>query len=209
VLALDHVYVFCRPGAPERQPLLDAGLRIGRTRRHVGQGTENVCFFFAESMLELIWLADEREARQPPADKLQLARRAAWRTAGTSPFGISLRRVDGTATLPFTTTPYAAPYLPPGVAMDIAHADAAEPMLFVLPAMATWNPPDVPHALRDCRPHWRITAPHLAAGSPLRELRIPGLEIVDGDTHRLELVCRAAPTHTLDLAPELPLVLRW
>lgn len=209
---LDHVYVFCQPGAPEQQRLLAAGLRVGRARIHVGQGTANVCFFFADLMLELIWLRDRAEAQAAGIAMLRLDERADWRRRGTSPFGIAVRSDDADDALPGATEPYAAPYLPSGITMPIAvnPAGAREPMLFGMPPGVRWDPPAVDHPLRHAKLHRAAFAvPGLAAGSPLRQVALPALQVAQGAEHRLELDLAAGPTRTLDLAPELPLVLRW
>lgn len=54
-LALDHLFVFVEPGAPERAALERAGLRESFRRRHPGQRTANVCFCFDNAYLELLW----------------------------------------------------------------------------------------------------------------------------------------------------------
>ncbi|MBK8099318.1 MAG: hypothetical protein IPK26_19585 [Planctomycetes bacterium] len=210
MLVLDHVYVFCQSGAPEQQGLLDAGLRVGRARNHPGQGTANVCFFFADLMLELIWLRDLAEARSPGVARLELEERAAWRHRRTSPFGIALRCTEASGQLPFASAPYAAPYLPPGVTMPIAvnPAGAREPMLFALPPGARWDPPDVAHPWRDAGlQNLELTLPELAADSPLGALRLPRLDIVRGEEHHMAITLTPARGHRIDLGPALPLTL--
>lgn len=208
---LDHVYVFCEPGAPEAAQLEAAGLRIGVRREHPGQGTANACFCFADSYLELIWITDARDAAAA-ASPLALPERARWREGSASPFGVCLRPVgDPTAPPPFAAMDYAPPYLPAGMPpIRIAeHAPAAEPLLFVL--ARDYVPPAIPHVLANSRvSKARFTVPRLSRASPLSALRVENLSVVDGPHHRLELEFAAGSSRaTVDLHPELPLVLRW
>jgi hypothetical protein len=210
---LDHVYVFCKPGAPEAARLEAAGLRIGIRREHPGQGTANVCFCFQDSYLELIWITDARDAAAAAAAPLALLERSRWRAAGSSPFGICLRPAsEPNASPPFPGFDHAPSYLPPGMPpMRIAvnPRAAAEPMLFAL--ARDYVPPPVQHRLVQGRvSKARFTVPRLSSGSPLSALPIANLEVVDGPHHRLELeLDRGRHGTTIDLDPELPLVLRW
>jgi hypothetical protein len=61
-LYLDHAYITCSVGAPEAEVLLEHGFAEGSPNVHPGQGTANRRFFFANFMLELLWVADPLEA---------------------------------------------------------------------------------------------------------------------------------------------------
>ena len=88
--ALDHVFVLTESGAPSCASLTALGFVEGEPNSHPGQGTANRRFFFANAMLELLWVDDPSEARRPPADRLQLWERSEGRGSGASPFGICL-----------------------------------------------------------------------------------------------------------------------
>ena len=75
-----------------------------------------------------------KEARSSAVARMQLAERAEWRTAQTSPFGIAWRgepRADATT----PTWQCRPPYLPAGLAIDVATEsdDLAQPLLFTFP----------------------------------------------------------------------------
>jgi Glyoxalase-like domain len=206
---LDHVFVFCRPGAPEAARLEAAGLRVGVRREHPGQGTANVCFCFADCYLEFIWIADADAAYASP---LALADRARWRDLPTSPFGICLRPTGNAPATPFPSFDYAPAFLPAGMPPIRVAANArgaAEPLLFAL--HRDYAPPAVPHVLAQSRlRRARCTVPGLASDSPLRALQIPAFTVEDGAQHHLELAFDASTSGaTVDLRPELPLFLRW
>ncbi|MGK4001439.1 VOC family protein [Sorangium sp. So ce1036] len=131
-LALDHLFVLVERGAPERVALESAGLRESFRRSHPGQGTANVCFCFDNAYLELLWVEARDELASPLVARTRLAARAAWRRTGASPFGVAVRSAPPGAPLPFATWDYRPPYVPEGVAIDVAlaSADLRQPFLF-------------------------------------------------------------------------------
>src|SRR5262249_8572702 len=94
---VDHVFVCTTVGAPEAQRLIDLGLIEGSANRHPGQGTANRRFFFANAMLELLWVEDEAKARSEvePARRLHLWERWSERNGAACPFGVCLRPSEG------------------------------------------------------------------------------------------------------------------
>jgi hypothetical protein len=134
---LDHVFVLVPVDAPaHREALASAGWIPTYTRVHPGQGTANVCYACDDAFLELLWIADEREARGPPGDRLQLAER--WH--GGCPLGIAWR-----GALDVPTWAYRPAYLPPHLPIAVAHAsdDPAQPLFFQSPgkdAPRDWPP---------------------------------------------------------------------
>jgi len=205
---VDHVFVFTRRDAPERERLLQRGLQIGRERAHEGQGTQNVCFGFADSFLELIWLADEKGAREPMVKPLGLLERSQWRDYRASPFGLCLRTEPGEA-VPFAHWDYRPRYLPEGKVIDMGCNSGVigEPLLFRAPS--AYEPLTVEHALSQHRlQRVRITTPELAPMSLLHDLQLDGVEFANGGEHLMELTLGESGQE-LDLRPELPLVLRW
>jgi Glyoxalase-like domain len=199
---IDHVFVFCRPGAPEADLLLAAGLRIGRERQHPGQGTASKCFFFANAMLELLWVENETEARSALVQPLALWERSRWRDSGASPYGICFRLEPGEQ-LPLPTWNYRPPYLRGGMAIQVARGLRPEQEL-VFAVTSRWDPPDVEHPFRGamvtgldghCPPsEWlRRTERGRPGGGPHLEIELDG----------------GSGARFLDFAPELPLALRW
>jgi hypothetical protein len=123
-LEVDHVFIACAPGAPEADTLLQLGLVEGSPNTHPGQGTANRRFFFANFMLELLWVADAAEAE-----------RCSHRGPEVSPFGILFRTTgDADSRAPFRTWSYHPSYLPPDLAIEVAEGTSLqEPELFYLP----------------------------------------------------------------------------
>jgi len=132
-LEIDHVFMFIEPGGPEIEALKRLGLRETYRRAHPGQGTANVCFAFDNLYLELLWLTNEAEARNPAIERTRLWERSQWRRLGTCPFGIAVRGDLASAGVPVWD--YRPPYLPPdmGIAVATDSDDPMQPMLFVSP----------------------------------------------------------------------------
>lgn len=216
---LHHVFVLTAQGAPEGNALVDLGLAEGSSNTHHGQGTANRRFFFRNAMLELLWVTDEEEARQPPASSLGLHERWSKRTSGASSFGICIGpNPTGRSDRAFDGWAYRPAYLPDGVAIHVAHTRVDEPLVFQHP----FGRPDV-------------AAP--GAGEPLEhplgvraltrvEVRSP-VAVTSRACHDLTT---AAPVHfelggdgpimtltfdggtagrSVDLRPGMPLVLGW
>src|SRR5215831_2907088 len=91
-IELDHLFVCTAPGAPEAEKLVQFGLHEGPSNQHPGQGTANRRFFFANAMIELIWVSDAREAQSQNTRRTLLWERSVGREDSASPFGICLRR---------------------------------------------------------------------------------------------------------------------
>lgn len=118
---LDHIFICTDVNAPVAQRLIDFGLLEGRSNTHPGQGTTNRCFFFQNTMLELLWVHDPVEAQTPLTQTTRLWER--WRDRSLydevicahsfSPFGIALRPMQPDCSLlPFFGWHYKPTYLP-------------------------------------------------------------------------------------------------
>lgn len=83
---LDHAYITSSVGAPEAEALVARGFVEGSANVHPAQGTANRRFFFANFMLELLWVADSSEAAN--VGHTGLWKRWSERDAGASRFGI-------------------------------------------------------------------------------------------------------------------------
>jgi hypothetical protein len=219
---LDHLLILAMPGAPEAERLLALGLLEGTPNSHPGQGTANRRFFFHNAMLELIYITDEAEARSALVAPTRLWERANWRRTAACPFGLCLRGVDGAEAdpPPFATSDYRPPYLPEGVAIQLARGTlAVEPFLFINPV--GHRPDAAPSEERQPLAHplgvREITAIHVVSAGcelpsdPLDAVRRLGLaSFSQGAGHLLEVTFDGgAQGGAADLRPELPLMLRW
>ena len=140
-IELDHVFVCTTPGAPEAEELIQFGLREGRPNTHPGQGTANRRFSFANAMIELLWVSDEKEARGEATRRTLLWERWSGRDGAASPFGICLRPVGSqnvesqNEEPPFPAWEYRPAYLPDPLVMHIGDAGVEEPMWVYLSFM--------------------------------------------------------------------------
>ncbi len=219
-IELDHFFILTQPGAPEGDRLVALGLIEGTPNVHPGQGTANRRFFFANAMLELIYIRDEDEAVAGAAGRLKLVERS--RSAAASPFGLVFRSTSpaGPPSGPSPAVPtfpgwrYAADYLPDGSHFHIGeNTDRLdEPLCIVMPA-------DIPGPSRQPTPRHpfttvtsvRISVP---ATSPSPVLAAVGgigpLSIAPGQPHLMELRFNdGASGQERDLRPDLPLLLCW
>ena len=210
-LDVDHCFILATPGAPEADRLIDLGLVEGPGNRHPGQGSANRRFFFANGMLEFLWLHDPDEARAGPGRNLRLAERAAG--AAASPFGLILRAdAASDAAPPFDGWTYRPSYLEPPRAFHVGAnaADLREPLCifapFALPAPALERE-RINSALRIER--LRLATPASPGSGVLASLReVDGLEIVTGRSHLLEITLAGGGLpRPLDMRPALPLVM--
>jgi Glyoxalase-like domain len=135
-LELDHFFVCVAPDAVEAEVLKAFGLTEGIRRVHQGQGTANVCFFFDNAYLELLWLNDIHEIQSYPVIPMGLWQRCCWRDTQACPFGIAFRLGNLAAKdLPFSSWDYYAPFLPDGASIPIATNSnyLSEPLIFISP----------------------------------------------------------------------------
>ena len=212
--SIDHFLVFTRIQAPEQQRLIERGLRVGLRRDHPGQGTSNVCFSFADSYLELLWLGDDKAAHNAMAKPLGLYERMRWTSHRASPFGICVRPDAVGEEPPFASWDYRPEYLPNDIhiAMGCNSGVIGEPILFQIDR--AFEPFGEPHALSAFAiDKLIVTTPNLAPMSLLHEVAIDRLEFRAGNEHLMEVTLRqgdcAIGGSELDLRPDLPLILRW
>ena len=134
--AIDHVFVLSRDRAGLEARLGRAGLVPSFRRAHPGQGTSNLCYCFDDGYLELLSIDDPGAERDPQVARTGLIARGSG-APGVCPYGIAWR--DGPEPpLAVETWDYAAPFLPPGVAIPVAleSLDPAAPFLFRSPDTA-------------------------------------------------------------------------
>ena len=133
-LELDHVFILVEPEAPEADLLLAHGFKEGTGNRHPGQGTANRRFYFANGMLEFLWVHDAAEAMNGPGRELRFADRTQSSTA--SPFGVILLSPDpNNLEMPFPGWTYQPDYFAPPNAFHVGanSSDLAQPLCFCAP----------------------------------------------------------------------------
>ena len=220
-LELDHVFVCASSGEEDTTKLIQFGVQPGIGRVHVGQGTANVCFFFDNAYLEVLWLHDEREIRSPVVALLCLWERVRWRQSGACPFGIGFRPAANQTDAPEPAWEYAAPYMPRGATIPILTPKSTpnEPLIFVL-ASSGGPPSDYPaervpileHRGRQRRlAGIQIDLPSSKLSGELRGIVARGLiQIRTGQSYRMTLRFEPSPSSAeVDFGPELPLSLEW
>ena len=218
---LDHLFIWTRPGAAVAERLLELGIREGPPNRHPGQGTANRRFFFANVMLELLWVDEPAAGELEPARATGLHRR--WRLLGrgASPFGVCLRPAGAETGLPFPCWDYRPRYLPAGrsIGLDRDRYNLRLPFLFYLDFGRRPDAPDgiAPEYLRhpagiSTLDRVRIDCPGLDPAAPavVAANRIGGLclRVAAPPLMWLEFD-RGRQGRSAELAPDLPLSLRW
>ncbi|MEM6435354.1 MAG: VOC family protein [Cyanobacteria bacterium P01_D01_bin.115] len=85
-LQLDHVFILVEPEAKMADRLLESGFQEGPSNTHPGQGTANRRFYFANGMLEFLWVRDADEVNAGPGRELRFPERAI--DSAASSFGV-------------------------------------------------------------------------------------------------------------------------
>ncbi|WP_445635391.1 Glyoxalase-like domain-containing protein [Nostoc sp. DSM 114161] len=221
-LELDHIFVCVEPEAPPADLLAAFGLTEGTHRIHQGQGSANVCFFFENAYLELLWLVDINEAQSALVRPTGLWERCRWQETEACPFGISFRRTaSDSQEIPFPTWDYYAKYLPPHASIPIAtnSDNLSEPLIFISPT--TKKPTD--YALERQLPlvhkagFKEITALQVILPSTqkfsgeVRTLIDLGLvQFSQGDFYQLQIEFdNAKEGKSQDFSSQLPILFRW
>ncbi len=212
-LELDHVFILVEQGAKVADRLLERGFQEGPRNTHPGQGTANRRFYFANGMLEFIWVRDFDEARQGPGQGLRFSERATDPIA--SPFGIVF--VPGTdpvsPTMPFPGWHYQPAYFPPprGFHVGANSPHIAEPLCFYFP----FKDPGVPKPQPTRNPQ---TISEVIIATPSTDLegvlglaaRCDRLSIPTASEHLMEITLdNHARGQRLDCRPAMPLILNW
>lgn len=143
LMELDHFFFIVAKERVEGlcRQLQEAGLRETYRRRHVGQGTSNVCYAFDNAFFELLWVEDEEEAEHEDIQRCRFVARASGECC---PFGIAWRP-SPRAAMPTPTYAFRPPYVPPNKAIMVScdSDDASQPLMFTFPgstAPIAWSP---------------------------------------------------------------------
>jgi hypothetical protein len=210
---LDHFFILSSPGAPEADLLSEFGLREGAPNDHQGQGTANRRFFFANAMLEFLYMHNPAEAKSGFARRLNLTERWASKTA--SPFGLIVSAGSDSDGSPFAGWCYDPAYLGAGESFLIGENSdrLKEPLCIANPfkmdrergAVHSQDPPfrhvfELIISVPVKRPSKVLQA---LAAVPLVTLRLDA-------PHLMEIVFqKGGRSRRTDMRPTLPLVLSW
>jgi hypothetical protein len=213
---LDHVFFATEEPDHTVRALEEHGFVFERRGSHAGQGTANHCAVFENAFVEILRARDRRELQSDLVRPLGLDDRIRWRETGACPFGLCFRPTTGAnaASTPFRTWAYRAPYLRPGSGIPIVTPAGAvgEPLVFL-----SDDPEPRWRAERDGL-RCRITAVRVrrpASSLPLsvgiRWFTESGLFLLeDGSDHHIELEWDGGHRAQIpQLAPEIPIALRW
>jgi len=211
-IELDHFFILTTPGAPEADLLSSIGWLEGPRNHHPGQGTANRRFFFPNTALELIYISDADEAKNGPGNGLRAVDRAM--DSGASPFGVIVRSNNKSSDAPFPGWRYCPEYFRADQCFHVgANSDLLiEPSCICMPH----NLPIADAQLREANSDMTLTELRISVPvtEPSETLRIIAdcdlVSIRPNEPHRMELIFNeGAEGESRDMAPGLPLVIRW
>ena len=210
---LDHVFILVEPKAKVADRLIEHGFREGPRNTHPGQGTANRRFYFANGMLEFLWVQNAVEARRGPGQDLYFAERSQDPTA--SPFGIIFvpDKDDASPHMPFPGWHYQPVYFPAPIGFHVGanSHNIAEPLCFHFP----FHDPGVPKPQPHRNPH---TVSEVVLTTPSTDTEgvlalashVDRLSIRSGNKHLMEITLdHHKSRRTEDYQPSIPLILHW
>jgi len=193
--------------------LLEQGFREGPSNTHPGQGTANRRFYFANGMLEFLWVRDANEANTGPGRDLRFLERATDPTA--SPFGIIFIPATDQAslTMPFPGWHYQPDYFPPpkGFHVGANSKNLMEPLCFYFPFPDSEVPNPQPHRNPQKMNEIVISTPSTDTEGVLAlASQADHLSMRLGQEHLMEIMLNHHDAgRTEDYRPALPLILHW
>ncbi len=215
-LELDHVFILVEPEARVADLLIGQGFREGTRNQHPGQGTSNRRFYFANGMLEFIWVRDAKEAVNGSGRDLCFPDRATDPTAST--FGVILLRKDSSglepSEMPFKGWTYQPSYFAPPKAFHVGanSQNISEPLCIYVPF-------SVPQSLTnrgEINSSFAITnvcihTPSADKNEVLNAVnKADRLSIQHGKEHLMEIVLNDRSLGKVtDFRPEIPLIMYW
>jgi len=210
-LELDHFFILTEPGAPAASSLSDIGLVEGTANDHPGQGTSSRRFFFANSMLELLYIRDAREATVGPGSRFGLTERKADRSA--SPFGLVFRAGGESNSEHFPGWQYCPEYLGAEQYFHVGkNSDQIdEPLCIVLPQTFSQPTRQPGNGRFDNVTEVRVSFPSRRTSPVLEAVgQCRMLSLISGESHLMEIVFNGHREHqSKDLNPFLPLIISW
>lgn len=212
-MTLDHVFILVEPEAEKADRLIEHGFREGPRNIHPGQGTANRRFYFANGMLEFIWVRDANEARNGPGRNLHFSERADDPTA--SPFDIIFVpcRDSTNPDIPFPGWHYQPAYFPTPKSFHVGanSHNIVEPLCFYFPFQDPGVPKPQPNRNLQTISEVVISTPSTDTEGVLAlASRTDRLSMRSSQEHLLEITLDHHDLeHTEDYRPALPLILHW
>lgn len=210
---LDHVFILVEPGAKVADRLIEHGFYEGPRNTHPGQGTANRRFYFANGMVEFIWVHDADEARNGPGRNLHFAERA--KDPSASPFGIIFvpHKDSASPDMPFLGWHYQPDYFPPprGFHVGINAKNLLEPLCFYFPFQEPGVPKPQPNRNPQMIDEVIISTPSTdTEGLLTLASQTNRLSIQAGQQHLMEIsLGHHSSGRTEDYRPAIPLILHW
>jgi hypothetical protein len=211
-IELDHFFILTDLGAPHADLLSGIGLTEGPRNDHPGQGTANRRFFFSNTALELLYVNDANEAANGRGSRLRFPERA--QDTKASPFGLIVRATNESTDVPFPGWRYCPEYFRADQCFHVGENSdlLEEPLCICMPL----DMPLPEAQLRLANPHMTLTELRLSVPVVRPSLTLEAVADCEGislrlnEPHRLELVFNEEEEgNSKDMAPDLPLVVRW
>ncbi len=215
-LELDHVFIIVEPEATVADLLIKKGFREGTRNKHPGQGSSNRRFYFANGMLEFLWIHDAEEAVNGLGRGLRLYDRATATNA--SPFGLILRSKNSSRSehleMPFNGWTYQPIYFDPPYAFHVGanSQNISEPLCIYFPFFM----PQSSKSESEKNSSFSISNVFIHTPSEdTKEIlnvvdRAERLAIKTGKEHLMEIVFNNHETGCIeDFRPEIPLIVYW
>lgn len=203
-IELHHFFILTDPGAPQADLLSGVGLIEGARNDHPGQGTANRRFFFSNTTLELLYVRDAGEAASGRGSRYRIA----------SPFGFVVSATSGSTDMPFPGWRYCPEYFPADQCFHVGENSdlLEEPLCICMPLSLSLSKtqPEPANPLMTMT-ELRISVP-VARPSPTLEAfaNCERISLRLNEPHRLELVFNEERKGFYkDMAPGLPLIVRW
>ncbi|UFH57589.1 VOC family protein [Spirosoma sp. KNUC1025] len=226
-MEVDHIFMFTHQAEQVASAFQRFGLSEGTANVHPGQGTACRRFFFQNAYLELVWVVNTDEIKNPVIERTKLWERSQHKLTEYCPVGLCLRtkqQVAQSVSLLFEDGwRYYSRYLPEGQFANIASNEdfPAEPMLFEMPYFGL-APSDYPvekqQPLIHARGFQQLTKVTLTLPGPVKNFSPAINKVLQesilhrsvGETYLLALEFDGGKQgETKDFNPLIPLRITW
>lgn len=212
-MIIDHFYICTDNPGRDVKRLVQLGLVEGEPNVHYSQGTANRRFFFKNSMLELLYLVNEEEAKSERTKPLDIW--AQFKDRQRNRIGIIFIPAEaGCAENPFRSKKYQPLYLPEGLAMDVSENLSLEDPTYIFMdfAMRKENQLTQSHCINgmefDTIKKYTLYLKDTVFSYNTKALAsVESLDVISSDDNYIQLNFTGPETgQMIDLRPELPLV---